>query len=151
MSDDEDIAELQRILNNLQIESDRVNEQQRRIQKDLKSFKKKLQLRRSSASAKPTQSNQHEARSERTIDNKANKEPKASKRKVIEDRYGKELKVGDKVYLYTRGVYKSRRGVIKFLEAPPKFCTIIDTDGFPQNRISTNLILETEDTIKYLH
>ena len=150
MNEEEDIKELQKILYNLAIESARTNKEQQRIQKELHTYKERLSERqrvKARSTAQPavlSRASKHRA-------GKSNSGPRSELPSVpVVDRNGVHLKVGDRVYLLTKGVFKSRRGVITELAAPLDLCTVLDNDGIEQSRKSTNLLIETADTLKYL-
>ena len=109
MSNDEDIVELERILHNLQIESERVQKEQVRIQKDLHRLKTKIQQKKASTSTKAVAASAPKVRNAEGYLTHA--EPEERKRNIAEgetvivDRRGYPLRVGDKVYLYTKGAF----------------------------------------------
>ena len=147
MSDDKDLAELERTLNDLQIENDQITRKQYQIRQDISNLKHNIREKR----------NKHiKARSTAVnIKNKhnssINKDTKAKEPEVITDKVGNPLKVGDEVYICTKGAFKLRRGVLKLVVREPEYCIVLDEDGIAQSRIARNLLLETEDTRRFLH
>ena len=154
MSNDKDIVELERILHNLQLESERVQKEQRRIQRDLHRLKGKIQQKKASTPAQAVAVSTPKVRSAEGYLTHAEREERkrniAEGETVIVDRRGYPLRVGDKVYLFTKGAFPATRGTLKELHKRPKLCIILDTDGVEQKRTANNLILETVDTLQFL-
>ena len=145
--EDKDLKELERILDELNLESDRITRKQKEIKHDIAKLKHSVKNKRNSViKGRTTAGGATTATSANT------KEPGQSKSvEVVRDRIGNPLNVGDRVYICTKGAFKSRRGVLKYVTQPPDHCIILDEDGVGQGRISRNLLLETVDTLKYLH
>ena len=147
MSDDKDLAELERILNDLQLESDRITRKQRQIKQDITNLKHNIKEKRNSNTKARATAGDTVTRD----NNKSTQVTKEKKSDVITDKVGNPLKVGDRVYICTKGAFRSRRGVLKLVVREPEYCIILDEDGIGQSRIARNLLLETEDTLRFLH
>ena len=124
MSGNEDIVDtLTEQLYNLELESQEIKRKQYHIEREIRNLKKKINNKKTKATQR-----------------KGANQKKAEE--VVLDRNKVPLSIGDKVYLYTSGVHNSRRGVVTAIEKPPKFCTILDTDGIQQTRKANNLVIE---------
>ena len=82
---------------------------------------------------------------------KPGKVTKTKKPEVIMDKVGNPLKIRDRVYICTKGAFKSRCGVLKLVVREPEYCIILDKDGIGQSHIAQNLLVETEDMLRFLH
>ena len=143
MTSDDKIAELERKLTALRIESERLQEAHRLIEGDLLQLKASTDTPRADRSNSITSVNSRIARTSVEGIGSSN-EPQ------ILDRNGKPLHVGSRVYICTKGAHRATRGTVTKLAKAPKLVEILDTDGITQNRLSTNLVIEDINTLRYL-
>ena len=143
-TNNEEVDQLERIIRELSIESERSSRKQQRIQEELRELRIKLQHQ------KQHKNDQHVGKTETIKGNTKIEGYNAIGDERIRDRNGDILYVGARVYICTRGAYSSKRGVVETIARAPKLCTIIDLDGITQSRLSKNLVIENKHTLKYL-
>ena len=145
MNLDNEVEQLEKIIQDLHIESKRIANKQREVQQDLQSLKQQLHSR------KIQRANRRGEEVDRDMERPVLEGYNAIGGEYVKDRNSNVLHVSAKVYICTKGAYSSNRGVIKTIARAPKLCTILDLEGVTQSRLSKIVVIENKDTLKYLN